>query len=348
MKYNELGTTGIKVSEICLGTMTWGTQNTEAEAHEQMDYALEHGVNFWDTAELYPTTPLSAETQGKTEEFIGSWFKKTGKRDDVVLATKITGDGRDYIRGGVKISAGEVDKALDMSLKRLGVDHVDLYQLHWPNRGSYAFRQNWNYDASGQDTEKEIDDLRSILEALGKHVKAGKIRAVGVSNDTAWGIMTMLRLADEHGLPRIQSVQNEYSLLDRKFDTDLAEVAHHTKVGLLAYTPLGAGLLTGKYQNGAVPAGSRAAINTDLGGRKSRDYWQAPVAAYLEIAKKYDLLPEQLALAFCTSRYFMTSVIIGATTMEQLKNNISASDVTLTPEILKEINAVYRQYPLPI
>ncbi|MCO6186528.1 aldo/keto reductase [Rhizobium sp. L1K21] len=348
MKYNELGTTGIKVSEICLGTMTWGSQNSEAEAHEQMDYALEKGVNFWDTAELYPTTPNAAETQGRTEEYIGSWFKKTGKRNDVVLATKISGRGRDYIRGGVPISAEEVDKALDLSLKRLGVDHVDLYQLHWPNRGSYAFRSNWAYDASTQDTEKEIADLHSILEALGRHVKAGKIRAIGVSNDTSWGVMKMLELAKEHGLPRLQSIQNEYNLLDRKFDTDLAEIAHHTKVGLLAYTPLAAGLLTGKYQDGSVPAGSRMSINTDLGGRIAKDYWKEPVAAYLDIAKRHDLLPEQMALAFCASRYFMTSVIIGATSMEQLKRNIGAADVTLSSAVLDEINAVHRKYPLPI
>ncbi len=348
MKYKELGQSGIKVSEICLGTMTWGSQNSEIEAHEQMDYALENGVMFWDTAELYPTTPQGPETQGLTEQYIGSWFKKNGKRDQVVLASKITGNGRPYIRNGAPISPEEIDNALDMSLKRLGVDHIDLYQLHWPNRGSYAFRQNWGYDASRQDTTKEIADLHAILETLGKHQKAGKIREIGLSNDTSWGVMTMLRLVEENGLPRIQSVQNEYNLLDRKFDLDMAEIAHHTKVGLLAYSPLAAGILSGKYLGGAVPAGSRASINEDLGGRLAKDHWQAPVMAYARVAEKNGIPLAQLALAFNLSRNFMTSVIIGATSMEQLKINIGAAGVSLSEEMLQEISAIHRQYPLPI
>ncbi len=347
MKYHELGRSGIKVSEICLGTMTWGSQNSEAEAHEQMDVALELGVNFWDTAELYPTTPQSPETQGDTERFIGSWLKKTGKRDQIVLATKVAGKGVRHIRDGAFISPEEIDRALEMSLQRLGTDHVDLYQLHWPNRGTYAFRNNWGYDPSNQDTQKEIDSLHAILERLNVHRKAGKIREIGTSNDSAWGIMTMLQMAREHGLPMLQSVQNEYNLLDRKFDTDLAEIAHHTKVGLLAYTPLSAGILTGKYSDGAVPAGSRASFNKDLGGRLSRDYWKEPTAAYIQIAKDEGLPPEQLALAFCLSRPFMTSVIIGATSVAQLKSNIASSEVSLSESALERIAEIHRRYPAP-
>ena len=348
MKYSKLGSSDLYVSEICLGTMTWGSQNTEAEAHEQMDYAIDEGVNFFDTAELYPTTPVSAETQGDTERFIGSWFKKSGKRDKVVLASKIAGQGRKYIRGGVPISPKEIDVALDMSLERLGVDCIDLYQLHWPNREVPAFRGNWGYDPSNSNSQKEVDDFLAILQTLDKHRKAGKIREFGVSNDTAWGIMKLVELAKIHDLPRVVSVQNEYSLLDRKFDTDLAEISHHEGVGLLAYTPLAAGILTGKYQDGNRPGGSRATINSDLGGRLSRDYWIEPVRAYLDIAQKYGLDPAAMALAFCLTRPFMGSVIIGATTMEQLKTDISAKDVVLTPEILEEINETHRKYPLPI
>ena len=347
MKYNKLGSSDLTVSEICLGTMTWGSQNTEGDAHAQMDYAFEQGVNFFDTAELYPTTPLSAETQGDTERFIGSWLKKNGKRDQVILASKITGKGRSYIRGGVPISAAEIAKALDMSLQRLGTDHIDLYQLHWPNRGSYAFRGNWSFNPSRQDTEKSTGELLEALEALDRAKKAGKIREWGVSNETSWGVMKYQQLADTHGLPRMVSIQNEYNLLDRKFDTDLAEVCHHEKVGLLAYSPLAAGLLSGKYLNGARPAGTRGAINSDLGGRFSK-YEEPAVKAYVELAARHDIDPSAMAIAFCLSRPFMASAIIGATSMAQLKTDISAKDVVMTDEILRDIKAIHRQYPLPI
>jgi aryl-alcohol dehydrogenase-like predicted oxidoreductase len=347
MKYNTLGASDLSVSEICLGTMTWGTQNTEAEAHEQMDYAFEQGVNFFDTAELYPTTPVSAETQGLTEKFIGTWFKASGKRDKVILASKISGRGRSYIRGGVPISAVEVEKALDLSLKRLDTDYIDVYQLHWPNRGSYAFRGNWSFKPSKQDTGHSIADLLETLEALDRAKKAGKIRAWGVSNETSWGVMKFQQLADQHGLPRMVSIQNEYNLLDRKFDTDLAEVCHHEKVGLLAYSPLAAGLLSGKYLDGARPAGSRGAINADLGGRFG-GYEDPAVRAYVELAHKHGLDPSAMALAFCLTRPFMASVIIGATTMEQLKVDIGAKDLTLSDEVLREIQRIHRTWPLPI
>lgn len=249
MKQNLLGRTGISVSEICLGTMTWGTQNTEAEAHQQMDYAIENGVNFFDTAELYPTTPVSAETQGRTEEYIGSWFEKTGRRDQVVLATKVAGSGRDYIRGGRDIDAAAIREAVDTSLKRLKTDYIDLYQVHWPNRGTYHFRGAWGFDASGQDKKRTLAEITEKLETLGELVKAGKIRAIGLSNESAWGTQKYIDIAEAKGLPRVATIQNEYNLLYRSFDLDMAEVAHHEDVGLLAYSPLAAGLLTGKYQN---------------------------------------------------------------------------------------------------
>lgn len=347
MKYNNLGRTGISVSEICLGTMTWGTQNSEAEAHAQMDYAVANGVNFFDTAELYPTTPVSAETQGRTEEYIGTWLQKSGKRKDVVVATKVAGSGRDYIRNGRDIDASAIREAVDSSLARLKTDYIDLYQIHWPNRGTYHFRGSWDFDSSGQDKIKTIEEISEKLETLGELVKAGKIRAIGLSNESAWGTQKYVDIAEAKGLPRIASIQNEYNLLYRTFDLDLSEVAHHEDVGLLAYSPLAAGLLSGKYQNGARPAGSRATINTNLGGRL-QPLQEAPVKAYVELAAKHGLDPAQMALAFCLTRPFMASVIIGATTLEQLKTDIDAADVTLSDEVLKGIAAIHRQYPMPM
>ena len=347
MKQNLLGRTGISVSEICLGTMTWGTQNTEAEAHEQMDYAIENGVNFFDTAELYPTTPVSAETQGRTEEYIGSWFEKTGRRDQVVLATKVAGSGCDYIRGGRDIDASAIREAVDTSLKRLKTDYIDLYQIHWPNRGTYHFRGAWGFDASGQDTKRTLAEITEKLDTLGELVKAGKIRAIGLSNESAWGTQKYIDIAEAHGLPRVATIQNEYNLLYRSFDLDMAEVAHHEDVGLLAYSPLAAGLLTGKYQNGACPAGSRGSINSNLGGRL-QPLQEAPVKAYLELAAAHGIDPAHLAIAFCLTRPFMASAIIGATTMDQLKTDIAAADVVLSEEVLKGIAAIHRQYPMAI
>ncbi len=347
MKYNNLGRTGISVSEICLGTMTWGTQNTEAEAHEQMDYAVDQGVNFFDTAELYPTTPVSAETQGRTEDYIGTWFQKSGKRKDIVLATKVAGSGRDYIRNGREIDAAGIREAVDTSLSRLKTDYIDLYQIHWPNRGTYAFRGNWNFDASRQDKVKTLEEITEKLQTLGELVKAGKIRAIGLSNESAWGTQKFIDIAEANGLPRVASIQNEYNLLYRPYDLDLAEVSHHEDVGLLAYSPLAGGILTGKYQSGARPEGSRASINGDIGGRL-QPLQEAPVKAYLELAYEHGLDPAQLALAFCLTRPFMASVIIGATTIEQLKTDIAAKDVVLSDEALKGIADIHRQYPMAI
>lgn len=347
MKMNPLGRTGMMVSEICLGTMTWGEQNTEADAHEQMDHALTRGVNFFDAAEMYPTNPTRAETQGRTEEIIGSWFRASGKRNDVILATKMVGDGVKWVRDGQGYTRASVMEAIDGSLKRLGVDHIDLYQLHWPNRGSYHFRKHWAFDASTQDKTATVDDIRETLEGLGDAVKAGKIRAIGLSNESAWGTMQFVRLAEQHGLPRVASIQNEYNLICRMFDTDLAEVAHHEDVGLLAFSPLAAGILTGKYQGGVIPEGSRRARVESLGGRW-RPEAEAATAVYLDVARRHGLDPAQMAIAFCLTRPFMTSAIIGATTMDQLRIAIGSKDVKLTDAVLQDIATARRAHPLPI
>lgn len=347
MKYNKLGRTDISVSEICLGTMTWGTQNSEAEAHEQMDYAVQEGINFFDTAELYPTTPVSAETQGRTEDYIGSWFEKSGKRKDIVLATKVAGTGRSYLRDGEGADSKNIRLAVDSSLKRLKTDYIDLYQVHWPSRGHFHFRQSWHYDPFKQDRAKAVANMVDIAEAMGELVKEGKIRAFGLSNETTWGIQKYLTLSEQMNLPRVASVQNEYNLLYRHFDLDLAELSHHEDVGLLAYSPLAAGILTGKYINGEKPAGTRAAINGDLGGRL-QPLQEAPTKAYLDIAARHGLDPSQMALAFCLTRRFMTSVIIGATTMAQLKTDIGSANVVLSNDALADIEKVHRQYPMPL
>ena len=347
MKYNPLGRTGISVSEICLGTMTWGSQNSEQEAHDQLDYAFSQGVNFIDTAELYPTTPLSPETYGDTERFVGSWMQARGNRDKVILASKVAGPGRPYIRGGAPMSRAGILEAIDDSLARLKTDYLDLYQLHWPNRGHYHFRNAWGYDPSKQDREKVAAELLEALETVGDLVKAGKVRALGLSNETAWGTMQMLKHAEDKGLPRVASIQNEYNLLYRTYDLDLAELSHHEEVGLLAYSPLAAGLLTGKYLDGARPEGSRLTKNGDLGGRY-QPLQEPAVRAYVELAKENGIDPAQMALAFCLTRPFMASVIIGATSMEQLKTDIGAADLTLSADVMNGIRRIHRLYPAPM
>ncbi len=347
MKYNPLGRTGISVSEICLGTMTWGSQNSAHEAHDQLDYAVSEGVNFIDTAELYPTTPLSPETYGDTERFIGAWMKTRGNRDKVILASKVAGPGRPYIRDGAPMSRAGILQAADDSLSRLGTDYIDLYQLHWPNRGHYHFRNSWSYDPSKQDREKVAAELLEALETVGDLVRAGKVRALGLSNDTAWGTMQMLRLAGERDLPRVASIQNEYNLLYRTYDLDLAELSHHEEVGLLAYSPLAAGLLTGKYLDGAKPEGSRMTKNGDLGGRY-QPLQEPAVRAYVELARENGIDPAQMALAFCLTRPFTASVIVGATSMEQLRTDIAAKDLTLSADAMNGIRRIHRLHPAPI
>lgn len=346
MRYTELGRTGINVSTLCLGSMTWGTQNTQDEGHAQIDLALDRGINFVDTAEMYPVNPIKPETTGRTEEVIGAWIARTGRRGDMVLATKHSGIGFKGARDGAPITAASIPQAIEGSLKRLQTDVIDLYQFHWPNRGSYMFRQNWRYDPSQQDRAATQDHMEECLEALEAEVKRGTIRAFGLSNESAWGTSEWLRLAESKGAPRVASIQNEYSLMCRLYDTDLAELSVNEDVGLLAFSPLAAGLLTGKYQNGAVPDGSRMAINGDLGGRKGERAFEA-VAAYLDIAQRHGLDPVQMALAWCDTRPFMCSAIFGATTMEQLETALGAADVTLSDEVIREIDKAHRAHPMP-
>ncbi len=346
MKYNKLGSSDIEVSDICLGTMTWGTQNTEAEGHAQMDYALEQGVNFFDVAEMYPANPISAETQGRTEEIIGTWFKASGNRDKVVLATKVTGEGIDWIQDGAPISAQKINTSIEGSLKRLQTDYIDLYQLHWPNRGSYQFRQSWKFDPTSQNREETRADIYETLVALKALVDAGKIRQIGLSNESCWGTSQFLQIAEANNLPRVVSIQNEYSLLYRTHDLDLAELSHNENVGLLPFSPLACGLLTGKYHGGEKPPGSRMTISADLNGR-ANEISLAAADAYVAIAEKHNLDPSQMAITFCNQRPFVTSSIIGATSLEQLAVNIGASDVTLSDEALEDILEAYRQYPMP-
>lgn len=346
MKYNALGNSDIKVSEICLGTMTWGEQNSEAEAFGQMDFALDQGVNFFDTAEMYPASPISAETWGNTEKIIGNWFKQSGKRDQVVLATKVSGAGLSWVQDGIDISPAKIAISIEGSLKRLQTDVIDLYQLHWPNRGSYHFRQAWRFDPTKQDREKTRDNILATLEALRQHVDDGKIRQIGLSNDSCWGISQWLQIAEANNFPRVATTQNEYSLMCRMYDLDLAELSHNENVGLLPYSPLATGMLTGKYSSNNIPAGSRRSIGADLGERFSDD--SSLVAdAYVAIAKKHGIDPSQMALAFCNQRPFVTSTIIGATNLDQLATNIQSTELTLSDEVLEDIYQVYRKHPMP-
>jgi len=344
MKYRKLGRTGLDVSLICLGTMTWGRQNTESEGHEQMDYALDQGVNFFDTAEMYAVPP-TPETYGKTEEVIGTWFAKTGNREKVILASKIAGPALPWIRGGnYKIDRKNILEAIEASLQRLQTDYIDLYQLHWPNRGSYHFSQHFDY-APSFNAEKEEEGFVEVLETMNELVKAGKIRHIGLSNETAWGTMKWLRLSEERGLPRMVSVQNEYSLICRLYDMDMQEVSMAEDCGLLAWSPLGGGMLSGKYLNGARPKGSRWDIDERFLFRDTKDA-DAAVQAYMNLANKHGLDVCQMALAFVNSRPFVTSNIIGATSMEQLKINIASVDLELAPEVVAEIDVLNRQYPM--
>ncbi len=344
MKLNPLGRTGIMVPEICIGTMTWGNQNTEAEGHEQMDYALAHGANFWDAAELYPAIPIGPETQGRTEEIIGTWFKSRRKREEVILATKVGGVGIEWIQDGSPISSTKIAKSVESSLKRLQTDYIDLYQLHWPNRGHYHFRRQWAYTPSEQPKGIEQETL-DILGELGRLVDAGKIRAIGLSNDTAWGTAEYLRLAEAHDLPRIASIQNEYSMMYRPFDLDLAELSHHEDVGLLAYSPLASGILSGKYSGGAIPKGSRADLEPGMSRKNETSLMIAD--KYVALARQHGLDPSAMAIAFCLTRPFMASAIIGATSMAQLEIAVSAKDIILSEDVMEGIAEIHKAHPAP-
>ncbi|MBN2906114.1 MAG: aldo/keto reductase [Rhodobacteraceae bacterium] len=346
MKKVTLGRTGLEVSALCLGTMTWGSQNTMDEGHAQIDMALDHGITFMDTAEMYPVAPVTAETVGHTEAIIGEWFARTGRRDEVVLASKITGENGGFVRDGGGINPDSIRTAVEGSLRRLKTDVIDLYQFHWPNRGSYHFRKNWTYDPSGQDRAATLAHMHETLETLQELVTAGKIRHFGLSNETAWGTSQWLRLAEEKGLPRVQSIQNEYSLLCRLYDLDLAELGVNEDVTLLAYTPLAAGLLSGKYAGDVTPEGTRRARIADLGGRITPRVWAA-VSAYLGVAKDHGLDPVQMAIAFVAQRPFPVIPIIGATSTAQLQTVLGAADLVLSDQVLADIEAVHQAHPMP-
>ena len=346
MKQVTLGKTGRQVSTLCLGTMTWGTQNTEADGHAQMDMALDHGATFWDTAEMYPVNPISAETVGRTEEIIGTWLAARGGRDRIVLATKITGAGQKAVRDGAPITGVSLRAAVDASLRRLQTDVIDLYQLHWPNRGSYHFRQIWTYAPPKVDPDAVTDHMLDVLHTAADLIAEGKIRHIGLSNETVWGAARWLHLADIHGLPRMASVQNEYSLLCRQFDSDWAELSAIEDLPLLAFSPLATGLLTGKYAGDVIPDATRRALNPTLGGRITPQVFPA-VAAYLGIAARHGLDPAQMAVAFCLTRPFPCIPIIGASTTDQLKTVLGAADITLSTDVLDEIDAAHRDHRQP-
>ncbi|MFJ9531766.1 NADP(H)-dependent aldo-keto reductase [Herbaspirillum sp. NPDC101396] len=347
MQYRPLGRTNINVSLITLGTMTWGEQNTEAEAHAQLDYATERGINLIDVAEMYPVPP-KAETQGLSERYLGTWLRKSGKRDQLLIATKATGPARKphnprHVRGGINNFDREgLTEALNGSLERLQLDHVDLYQLHWPDRSVNSFGQ-LNYSHIADEETVAIDETLSILSEF---VKAGKIRHIGLSNETSWGVAQFLRAAEKFDLERIVTIQNPYNLLNRSFEINLAEFAHREQVGLLAYSPLAFGVLSGKYENGARPAGGRLTLFERF-ARYTNPQAEAAAKAYVALARKHGIDPAQLALAYVNSRPFVTSNIIGATTLEQLRSNIDSLSVQLSPEIVEQIDAIHKTQPNP-
>ncbi len=343
MEYRPLGTTGTNVSTICLGTMTWGEQNSEADAHQQLDYAVERGVNFIDTAEMYPVPPR-AETAGLTERYIGNWLRGRTDRDKLIIASKIAGPGLDHCRGGrSRHSRAQLREAVDASLERLQTDYIDLYQLHWPARSANFFGQLGYSPAAGDDL---LTPLEETLEGLDELVREGKIRWVGLSNETPWGVMKFLELAEARGWPRMQSVQNPYSLLNRTYEVGLAEVSHREACGLLAYSPLGFGVLSGKYLGGRRPEGARLTLYERF-QRYLSEAGQRATAEYTELARAHDLDPAQLALAWVNTRPFLTSNIIGATTMDQLRSNIDSADVGLPEAVREGIEAIHARHPNP-
>ena len=344
MKFKKLGNTNLDVSLICLGTMTWGEQNTQEEGFEQMDYAIEKGINFFDTAELYAIPPKE-KTYGKTEEIIGNWFRLRKNRDKVILASKIAGPGLKWIRGGgSQYSPKSIEEALHNSLKRLKTDYIDLYQLHWPERNTNYFG---DLDYEHDKEEKNWNSFENILKTLKKFIDQGKIRYIGISNETPWGFAKFLEIAKEQKLPRIVSVQNPYNLVNRAYEIGMSEISMREKAGLLAYSPLAAGYLTGKYRNKQMPKNSRMDLFYDNYPRYHNERTYEAVDEYFNIAEKKKISLTQLSQAFVNSRDFVTSNIIGATTMKQLKENIASINISLNQEIMDEINLIHQKIPNP-
>ncbi|KHN61504.1 aldo/keto reductase [Dickeya fangzhongdai] len=344
MLYHRIPHSSLEVSTLGLGTMTFGEQNSEADAHAQLDLAVAAGVNLIDTAEIYPVPPRS-ETQGLTESYIGSWLKSRGGREKLIIASKVAGPLRgndNSLRPQQALDRKNIRAALDDSLKRLNTDYIDLYQLHWPQRQTNSFgKLSYQYTS-----EKPAVTLLETLEALNEQVRAGKIRYIGVSNETPWGVMRYLQLAEKHDLPRIVSIQNPYSLLNRSFEVGLAEISQHEGVELLAYSPLAFGTLTGKYLNGAKPAGARNTLFSRF-VRYSAPHTQQAIAEYVALAQKHGLDPAQMALAFVRQQPFVASTLLGATTLEQLKINLGSLDLTLGEEVLTELEAIHRRFTIP-
>lgn len=341
MKYNALGNSGIKVSCICLGTMTFGEQNTQAEAHAQMDYAVEHGVNFFDTAEMY-SIPPKAETQGLTESYIGNWLSARSNRDKLVLATKVAGPAEwmCHLRSGPRLNGQHIREALHDSLRRLQTDYVDLYQVHWPERQTNFFGQLGYQHQSEQDGIA----IEETLDVLNRLVDEGKVRSIGVSNETPWGVMRYLELAEHKDWSRIVSIQNPYNLLNRSFEVGLSEISHRENVGLLAYSPLAFGVLSGKYMNGARPPAARLTLFEGY-NRYSKPPVESVIRQYVELAQQHRLSPPQMALTYVTSRPFVTSNIIGATSLSQLKENIDSIDLQLNDDVIEGIEAIHAACP---
>lgn len=346
MEYRQLGRTNLRVSAICLGTMTWGEQNSEAEGHSQLDLALDRGVNFIDAAEIYPV-PVNTETQGRTEKIIGSWLEARKNRDKVIIATKVAGRSArlSWLRDDAnppRLSSSQIKEAVDKSLKRLRTDYIDLYQTHWPDRPMRLFGGH----GYGHE-EGDAHPIDETLEALTTLVRSGKVRHIGVSNETPWGVMQYLNGASDTGLGRIVSIQNAYNLLNRVYEFGLSEFAFREQVGLLAYSPLGQGFLSGKYVGGARPEGSRLVLFPNFPTRYQTQTAEDAISKYVRMAKKHGLDPAQMALQFVTTRPFVTSNIIGATTLEQLESNLASTDVTLSSDVLDDIEKIHLQNPNP-
>ena len=344
MKFKKLGATDLEVSLICLGTMTWGQQNSEADGFAQMDYALEQGINFFDTAELYATPPMD-HSYGKTEKVIGNWFLQKKNRDKIILGSKITGPGFKWIRGGGnEYYEKGIESALNESLKRLKTDYIDLYQLHWPERNTNYFGK---LDYQHDENEKKWHEFESILKILEKFIKQGKIRHIGISNETPYGFSKYLKLNKVNNLPRIVSVQNPYNFLNRTYDVGMSEISMRENVGLLAYSPLAFGYLSGKYRNNEMPKDSRMGLYADIWGRYRKEKAYEAVDEYYKLSKRKNMSLTHMALAYVNSRPFVTSNIIGATTMEQLKENIKSVNIKLDDETINEIDLIHHSYPNP-